>query len=255
VFWEKLESKIEVREFDTDVFGTFTGEVARTLSAYDTCVLKAKKAAQLYGYELSIANEGSFGAHPAFPFVPSDNEIMVFLDLKNNFVIAEQLTSLKTNYGMLSVTAKTDLTDFLEKVGFPAHAVNLQKNSDKSILGKGINDIKQLEELLAIGFKDEKELFISTDMRAMMNPTRMQVIGELAEKLITRVVSLCASCSRPGFGFKTTTGNLPCELCNLPTTLYAEEVWGCIGCDYKELKKRPDGLLQANPSYCNFCNP
>lgn len=255
VFFDKLSCTLEVREFDTDQFGTFTGEIARTLSPYDTCILKARRASEHHGYDLAIANEGSFGPHPAFPFIPSDHEIMVFLDRKNNWVIAEQYTTPKTNYRMMTITSKTQLDEFLEKAGFPEHALILQTNSDKKVIAKGVRDIETLKTALTLGFQHEKELFLATDMRAMMNPSRMLAIAVLAEKLAHRIQCCCPNCSTPGFGFKKTSGSLPCNECSSPTSLYQQEISGCIQCDYQEIHPRKDSLEAAQPQYCDYCNP
>lgn len=255
VFLDKLSCKLDVNDFDTDQFGTFTGEIARPLSPYDTCVLKAKRAAEYYDYDLVVASEGSFGAHPAFPFIPSGHEIMVFLDRHNNWIIAEHYTTLKTNYRMITITPDTKLDDFLEKAGFPEHALTLQQNSDKRVIAKGVRDIETLHAALALGFQHENELFLATDMRAMMNPLRMQAISILAEKLAHRILCCCPNCCAPGFGFKKTSSALPCSQCASPSSLYQHEIWGCIQCDYQETRPRQDGLKAAEPQYCDYCNP
>lgn len=255
VFFDRLSCTLDVHEFDTDQFGTFTGEIARTLSAYDTCVLKARRAAEHYGYDLAIASEGSFGPHPAFPFISSDHEIMVFLDRKNNWIIAEQYITPKTNYRVMTITPQTELKDFLEKAGFPEHAVTLQIDSDKTVVAKGIKDIKTLENALHLGFKQTKELLLATDMRAMMNPTRMSAISVLAQKLVERILCCCPSCCTPGFGFKERSGRLACKECGSVTSLYQQEIWGCIQCDYRSTRPRNDGLESADPQYCDTCNP
>ncbi len=254
-FLNRLSCTLVVHEFDTDQFGTFTGEVNRVLNPYDTCHLKAKTAAEQHGYMLSVASEGSFGPHPANPFVPSAHEIMVFIDRKHNWIIAEQIISPKTNYTMMTITKNTDLKPILERVSFPSHALILLANTNKRVLAKGISDLDRLNKELAIGFKQEKELLLGTDMRAMMNPTRMEVLGDLADKLALRIATFCIQCQSPGFGFKSTKGALPCALCGASTSFYQEEVWGCIRCDYQEYKRRKDGLLKADPTYCNYCNP
>ncbi|MBL7480352.1 DUF6671 family protein [Legionella bononiensis] len=254
-FMKRLSCTLNVHDFDTDQFGTFTGEIARTLSPYETCLLKAKTAAKRYNYRLAVASEGSFGPHPAFPFVPSDHELMVFIDREHDWIIAEQLVSQKTNYAMLTVNKNTDIDAFLKQVHFPTHALIVQTSSDNRVVAKGINNLEHLTHHLALGFKNEKELLLATDMRAMMNPTRMTVIGELADKLTQRIANLCVRCECPGFGFKSTKGTLPCSLCGSPTSLYEEEVWGCIACQHQEYKMRKDGLLKADPAYCDYCNP
>lgn len=113
---------------------------------------------------------------------------MVFVDLKNNWVIAEQLVTPKTNYKLLTLHPETKVESFLHIVQFPSHAVTLQMNDSKEILGQGIQDWELLDSLIKIGFTKENELLLATDMRAMMNPTRMEVLSSLAEKLTTRIL-------------------------------------------------------------------
>lgn len=46
---------------NTDVFGTFSGEIERPSSQYNTAKLKIKKAFELYpDYDLAIASESAF---------------------------------------------------------------------------------------------------------------------------------------------------------------------------------------------------
>ena len=255
VFFNKLSFTLCVQDFDTDQFGTFTGDIPRTLSPYDTCVLKARAAMAHYSYELGLASEGSFGPHPAIPFVPSAHEIMVFVDRKNEWTIAEELLCLKTNYNNILVNKETPLDEFLKQVGFPEHALILQTNTSKTVIAKGIRDLDTLHAALDQGFKKDNPLFLATDMRAMMNPTRMGTLKELADKLATRIATCCPKCEVPGFGFKKTQGNLPCSLCNASTSFYKQEVWGCIQCHYQEHHSRKDGLQEADPSHCDYCNP
>lgn len=255
VFFNNLACTIDVEPFDTDQFGTFTGEIARDSSPYETCISKATAAADMYGYKLSLANEGSFGPHPSIPFVASDHEIMVFLDRKNGWVISEHLLTTETNYNHMIINKKSNINPFLVQVGFPTHGLTLQFNETKQVIAKGLNDISLLSDALDLGFKQGKELLLATDMRAMMNPTRMQAIKKLAIKLVDRIATNCPRCQTPGFGFKRTSGNLPCNLCAGPTSYYKNEVLGCIQCDYEQPMPRKDGMEVADPTYCTFCNP
>jgi len=198
IFREKMGCNLCVEDIDTDQFGTFTGEIPRPLSAYETCILKAKHAANEKKYVLSIASEGSFGPHPSNPFIPHAHEIMVFVDLENDWVIAEQLVTPNTNYNMMTIHQDTILDSFVESVHFPSHALTLQSGDRQNILEKGINSHDKLRDSLVLGFKKYNELFIATDMRAMMNPTRMQTLAELAEKLAIRIMRSCPGCGIPG---------------------------------------------------------
>ncbi|MDF1828293.1 MAG: hypothetical protein P1U39_08455 [Legionellaceae bacterium] len=255
VFLNQLECHVCVEDFDTDQFGTFTGEVERPLTPYETCLLKAKHAGEQFGYHLSVASEGSFGPHPSAPFVPSAHEIMVFIDKRHGWVIAEQLVTQKTNYAMTAIDASTQFDGFLKRVDFPRHALVLQTKSNNAIIAKGIQTSSHLSDALKQGFQVESDLLLSTDMRAMMNPTRMSVLSELADKLAARIGHLCPQCKTPGFGFKSTKGKLPCTICGLLSALHEKEVWGCIQCEYNEARPRHDGLTRADPGYCDNCNP
>jgi hypothetical protein len=33
------------------------------------------------------------------------------------------------------------------------------------------------------------------------------------------------------------------------------EVWGCPGCNHRQLQPRRDGLAGADPGMCSWCNP
>ncbi len=254
-FRDILACELVLHDFDTDQFGTFTGEVERKGTPYATCKLKASKAAEMFNYQLAVANEGSFGPHPSMPFLASAHEVMLLIDLENELVISEQILTDKTNYNMLVISKGDDIEDFLTKVKFSSHALTLQKNSDKEVIGKGITDKKLLLNLLEFGFSKDEKLLIGTDMRAMFNPTRMQVLRELAIKLANRIATKCISCDTPGFGLKTTRGSLPCRICKSPTSFFLEEVYGCVKCRHEEYRPRPDGLRVAEPTYCNYCNP
>ena len=255
VFFERLGCKIVTTDFDTDQFGTFTGEIPRAQSAYDTCILKAKTGAMAANCLFGLASEGSFGPHPSMPFFASDHEIMVFVDLKHHWIISEQLVTPKTNYKMLTIYSGTDVATFLKSVQFPSHAVTLQVADTKEVIGKGIQDQSLLEQLITIGLTQGDALLVSTDMRAMMNPTRMGVLSLLAEKLATRIVTQCHGCAAPGFGFVSTADYLSCSLCDAPTSMHRFEIWGCVACEHTEKKPRQDLLETADPTYCNFCNP
>ena len=255
VFFDKIGCEIYTSDFDTDQFGTFTGEIPRTHNAYETCILKAKTAAIAADCSFSVASEGSFGPHPSTPFFASAHEIMVFVDLKNGWVIADQLVTAKTNYKMLKLHRGIEIESFLQSVQFPSHAVTLQVNDTKEVIGKGIQDVSLLNHLIATGFTKGDELLLATDMRAMVNPKRMEALALLAEKLAARIVTCCLSCGAPGFGFISTAEQLSCSLCNGPTTMHRFEIWGCVACENKEKKPRHDNLEQADPTFCNCCNP
>ena len=76
----------------------------------------------------------------------------------------------------------TDVEPILAKIKFPSHAVCLQDAKSLTVIAKGITDKSLFDDIMQEGFKNHPTLLLSTDMRAIMNPSRMQVIGELAEQ-------------------------------------------------------------------------
>lgn len=255
VVHEMLGATLDVSSLDTDQFGTFTGEIPRPLTPYETCILKAKTAANETGHRFSMANEGSFGPHPSNPFVASGHEIMVFVDSDNGWIVSEQLVTEKTNYTTMLIYPETTIDNVLDAALFPSHGLTLQSGDRSVVIAKGITTHRQLEDAMASGFQDHSSLFLSTDMRAMVNPTRMASIRELATKLVKRIMTPCPDCGLPGFGFKYHSGSLPCEACGAASNMYAFENFACIECAYLEKKPRQDGLKKSDPTYCNDCNP
>ena len=69
--------------FDTDKFGSFSGEIERTLSAKETVKQKCLAAMEKYNLDIALASEGSFGNHPLYYFTPYNEEWVVLVDLKN----------------------------------------------------------------------------------------------------------------------------------------------------------------------------
>ncbi len=243
-------------QYDTDQFGTFTGEIPRKLSAYETALSKAKMAAQQFGYQYAIANEGSFGPHPYLYFAPGDTELMVFVDLDNNLIISEVEISTATNYGHMDITIHDDYEDFIIKAKFPMHGLIVRSLDDNTeFLEKGIRELKHLKTAIQEAFHYSHTVRLETDMRAMMNPSRMEVIKTLAIKLVKRIQHSCPQCQTPGFGKISTEGHLVCEACSTPTELYYQKVISCLKCEYKIYQARADGREFAEQRYCPYCNP
>lgn len=243
-------------EYDTDKFGTFTGEIPRKLPAYETLIKKATEAAQQFGYRYAIASEGCFGPHPSFYFAPGDIEMMAFIDFDNDIIVAEMEVSTETNYGHIDITAQDGYDDFLEKVHFPSHGLIVRSmTGNNTYLKKGILRHKQLKTALQKAFQHSDTVRIETDMRAMMNPLRMGIIKTLAQKLVKRIQHHCPQCDTPGFGNISTDGNLACESCSTPTALYQRKILNCLKCDFKVYQARDDGLEFSAPENCPYCNP
>ncbi|MGE3318932.1 MAG: DUF6671 family protein [Candidatus Berkiella sp.] len=243
------------KDYDTDQFGTFSGEKERFLAPKNMVLHKAKIAMQQYSYDFGIATEGSFGPHPLIPFTPMHEELIGFIDFKNQIEIVVAKQTHQTNYIMCEFTKNQPHEDFLSTCLFPSHALIVREMANDQVIAKGITSLAALEEAINKGFSISDTIRLETDMRAMFNPTRMNVIKELTMALVNRLQAVCAKCHTYGFGEVHYLGRLPCSDCHSETALFLNMVEKCIRCDYQIIKPRHDKLSSASPTYCNFCNP
>lgn len=242
--------------FDTDQFGTFSGEIEREKDALTTVRNKCLTAMKLSNCDLGIASEGSFGAHPSVFFVTANEEILIFIDLKNNLEIVVREISMATNFDGKKVESEFDLKQFVTKSQFPSHGIIL-KNSETNFTDSQ-KDFENLEQIIATYHNYINKFgtcFIETDMRAMQNPTRMLVIEKATQKLIEKIQSCCPNCQTPGFGIKRIVAGLRCEMCNLPTKSTLSHVYECEKCNHIVEKQYPNNKMYEDPTYCDFCNP
>lgn len=276
---------------DTDQFGTFSGEITRKDTMEVTALKKARLGIELSDARIAIASEGSFGPHGSLPWVASGVELLLFFDADRDWVFTESSVSFETNYGHIVTDEMVSALSFARKKGFPTHGmVMMPGGRDESggrenlgvarantggerqnlgggrpILGdetsqflfKGITDETRFEELFYICRSKSLDgmVWIETDMRAHVNPTRMKQIGDLAEKLANRIQRHCPECHLPGFGRIGQNTGLSCSGCGFPTEMIKEEIWGCPHCNETRSTPRSDGKQFAEPQYCGFCNP
>jgi hypothetical protein len=242
--------------FDSDVLGTFSGEIERKLDVIETLRQKCLIALQNTNYDLVVASEGSFGVHPTLFFAAADDEFMMFKDLKNNIEIVARCLSTETNFDGIAPKNQNELEDFAKKVQFPSHGIILKSSKKNPEII--IKDVENLSELTT-HFHDLKKnysgVFAETDMRAHKNPTRMKVIKEVAEKLIEKINSFCPSCQFPGFDVVQIHSGLPCSLCGMKTKSTLSHKYACSNCNYEEGKYLPFDKKWEDPMYCDFCNP
>jgi hypothetical protein len=243
------------KDYDTDEFGTFTGEKERVLSPVDTVRNKCLLAMEKYGYDLGLANEGSFGPHPALFLMPADEEFMIFIDKKLNFEITVKKLSTNTNFSGRSIKNEEELKKYLIAIHFPSHGIILRKSdtSNEDII-KDIKTIKSLKYHFKKFINKYGEVHIETDMGAMNNPTRMKVIEETTLKLIDAIKSKCPKCTSPGFIPINYKLGLPCMLCGLPTKSIKIEVLGCKKCGHEIENIFPNNKKLEDPQYCDYCN-
>lgn len=238
---------------DTDLLGTFTGEIERKLSPVEAARKKCLLACQLNGCDLAVASEGSFLPHPQIGFIPIDHEILYLYDKKNELEIHVSEISTKTNFSSDKINSLDELKEFARKVNFPSHHLIL-KTKDRKIV-KGIKDWQTLEKEFVLLYGFSNEVTVETDMRAMANPTRMQVIALTAKKLVDVANSLCPSCKWPGFSVIEHNQGLPCSNCNLPTRSTLSHLYKCNKCTATKIKMYPNSKMLEDPTFCDYCNP
>ena len=243
-------------DFDTDRFGTFTREVARSGSQLDAARAKARKGMELTGLDLGLASEGTFGPHPVIPFLPWNCEIVLLVDDRIGLELCGEYAGENTNYGHALVTNWDEAEEFARSVGFPGHALVLRPDHDAHpAIQKGIGSWERLREALTqvLTLSDTGRAFLETDMRAHVNPTRMGNIRAATEDLVSKMLNLCPSCGQPGFAQVRRVPGLPCALCGEPTPLVACVVYGCRKCGFSREEPAPNRT--APPDSCPNCNP
>jgi hypothetical protein len=251
---------IDSPTLNTDLLGTFSGEIIRTQNPLETALLKAKMAMNHVNADFVIANEGSFGPHPSIHFIPADHEWIVLLELKSDRYWYAQHISTNTNFSSLVPKNWDEVVEFLRKIDFPNHGIIIKLESDiNSINNQIIKDIHSIAEIEKIYMQYEDVegfcLIFETDMRAHRNPTRMQVISETAEKLKRKLENYCPTCNYPGYSIVEVETGLPCSLCESPTRMIHKALYACTNCHHQEWSGNPEGLLKSDPGFCDFCNP
>ena len=206
--------------------------------------------------EMAIASEGSFGPHPFIHIVPADEELLLFMDKKNDLEIIVRELSTETNFNAAEINSEKELKDFAHAAKFPSHGLIIRKHKeDYSEIKKGITDWESLMNAFYQFNKIDGKAYVESDMRAMYNPTRMKVIEKAALKLVEKINSLCPACQTPGFSVVDVKKGLPCERCGFSTQSTLSNIYTCSKCRLSKEEKYPNGLTKENPMYCDNCNP
>lgn len=241
---------------DTDALGTFSGDVPRRGTPQETVIAKARLGMALAGLPLGLATEGSFGPDPMLGFVPAHHELLAFVDDVHGQVLLIDHVSHDTNWQSKAVRSSDDLLPMLPSSHFPGHALLVRPN----ILTPGLptrKGIRSMEELSAAieelaPLSRDGLARVDTDMRAHMNPKRMDKIALLARRLAERLGTPCPACAVPGFGAQAPLYGLPCAECGTPTGHVLAERDGCGACGHETRRARTG---YADPGACPLCNP
>ena len=90
-FAELLGATVVAPEhLDTDQFGTFAGDIPRTLSPYHAALVKARLAMQISGVPFALASEGSFTS--LLGLGVENTELLLFIDSERGLELVESST-------------------------------------------------------------------------------------------------------------------------------------------------------------------
>jgi hypothetical protein len=256
-FQEHLKMTVVEHTADTDLFGTFSGEIERTLTAGQTAIAKAKMGLAETGKTLGLASEGTIGADSGIGFLNSDVEILALVDLERGIEILERFRSFDITAVKIVARPGENLDAFFEQADFPNHRLIARPNKTLSQLAiKGLATEKKVQEALSVCSNESQDgmVLIESDLRAMYSPSRQKNIAQASALLAARVLAQCPDCLSPGWGKVDVERGLPCSDCQTDSEFALKrEIFGCVRCEYRE----PGELLAkfASPSQCKVCNP
>ncbi|TFD04620.1 DUF6671 family protein [Cryobacterium sp. TMT1-66-1] len=236
---------------DTDQFGTFAGDILRTLTPRAAARAKARLGMQMASSTLGLASEGSFSA----TFGPVEHmEILLFIDDDLGLELIEGTRTTSPIPGGHTITAAPQARRYGEALGFPAQGVIVQ--STKAALTtahKNITNLDQLEQTVQAMLKNGSTVIVLPDYRAHHAPSRADTIRTLCAQMAQRLATECPTCQTPGFGQVDVEHGLPCSQCGSPTRVIAADIHACGKCDHRT--RVPRDNTRADPTWCDYCNP
>ncbi len=244
--------------FESDRFGTFTRDVPRAGDQLEAARRKARTAMAESGLDLGLASEGSFGPHPALPWLAANLELVVLIDGATGIELVGRHLTTEAVSGHAWVASAGAAVEFAGTVGFPDHALVVRRGpEDARDLVKGVAAEATLRSAVErlIASAPDGRVFLESDLRADRNPTRMAAIAEAARHLVENARRGCPACATPGFEVVDQRAGLPCAWCRQPTDLTLALVYGCQRCGARSEAGRPDGRTEAEPGECPNCNP
>jgi hypothetical protein len=246
---------VQATGYDTDLLGTFTGEVNRLEGQIDTARRKARIGMELSGLPIGLASEGTFGADPFGGLMPWNIEVLVWLDDEQALEVVG-IAQGPARHLHRVIRSVEELDKFTLEAGFPDHHLVLRPQSatDQRVR-KGLQRWDALRQafLECLRASSNQRVHAEHDLRAFCNPTRQSMIRQAAADLLNKLQSCCPQCARPGFAKTRHVPGLPCRACGHPTRLARSFVWSCASCQHTRDDATPDRY--AGPERCDICNP
>lgn len=247
--------------YDTDLLGSFSGAVARSLTPLECAKRKAQLACELTGQRLGLGSEGSFGGGPMPGLVNWDEEVLALYDAQREiFVVAKASgpVALRDLGEAELASLATSLAEFDIAQAWLLHYQ--LKATDSAAASSGvIKDLHSAEAILqAISQLPQARLArshlrIQPDYRAMNCPPRQGYIKLAAAQLRARLSAECPACGELNFWQTGVQTGLPCRACQCPTQMPKAMITGCAHCGHEQIT--PVAAPSADPIRCPICNP
>lgn len=240
--------------YNTDLLGTFSGEIERTLSPLECATQKARKAASLLGCDLGLGSEGSFGDGPYGPIVPWHTEILVCLSTKHHWRVSGFAQGPSCHQHRLCTEVEEAKHFFDHRPTGQGLMVYPEEGAQLAVY-KGLCTQTEFDNAVNASFEKSvsKKIMVGYDLRAHMCPQRQDMLVEAANDLAMRLKLRCSQCETPGFYPDKIDAGLPCRWCNSPTTQILQRTATCQRCEYQQTIKVDEKV--ADPKYCPVCNP
>lgn len=256
--WQAVGLTVEDVAVDTDVLGTFTGDIPRKGTPLETAIAKARLGMTATGSTLGIASEGSIGPDPLVPFLVADRELVVLVDDEAGVSIWEECSST----GIVTATADLGATDslapLLASADFPAHKLIVRPSTGAGRpIYKGIATLEDLQAAIeeCTGAAANGLARVETDLRAHACPSRQPIIGQCALQLAHRLTACCPSCGTPGWGRVDVVVGIPCAWCGTKVPRPRVAIDGCPKCHHREQVPLVPPDAEGDPAECPCCNP
>ncbi|NKI71716.1 hypothetical protein GN109_20035 [Collimonas pratensis] len=185
-------------DYDTDMLGTFSGDVRRPGTAVEAALEKARRACKATGIPRAISSEGSY--RPCQTLFPGARnvELLAFVDMESGQEFVEYMTDLPTRFVKDRVPAdfsSPEVQALLSAMGWPeVRALVVPEDPGQGVVApewvfKGLADVPSLMEAMraCAAQSSDGRVHLESDLRAHMNPTRMASVARVGERLVQRL--------------------------------------------------------------------
>lgn len=235
--------------FNTDLLGTFSNEIERTLSPAASALRKATLACELSGHSIGLGSEGSFSTG-FMGFVTINSELVTCFNKDEGWHVTGHFVG-PSSARAAECKGEEELQVFLKNIPSGQRLI-LQTNGH---IAKGLESAEQVLALLSQLKRSQNPfpLTISDDLRAHYCPARREHIALATQNLVDRLSNRCPACKRVGFWPDKNELGLPCRDCLYPTTVILSRRAICASCQYEQVYPQTEAF--ADPEQCPICNP